>query len=171
MDDKDKKNASGSKTVEVKVSGKDLIQLISYLQGLQIGATSSKTSGSRKFKLSPIAKSKMGTQDSRRPCTKVLSEESVKYWISLGGPRKIKRFRSEEKVVAPLCHSRGVVEAKDLVMGEKVVVLKNAGPHYNMEVVDFTKGNMLPTFSLIFTKFENEGFLFHTTWQWKVGTW
>ena len=31
MDDKDKKNALGSKIVEVKVSGEDLIQLISYL--------------------------------------------------------------------------------------------------------------------------------------------
>jgi hypothetical protein len=34
MDGKDKKNASGSKPLEVKVGGEDLIQLISYLQGL-----------------------------------------------------------------------------------------------------------------------------------------
>jgi hypothetical protein len=40
-----------------------------------------------------------------------------------------------------------------------------------VEVADFTKGNLLPTFSLIFTEFEREGFLFHTTWQWEVGTW
>jgi hypothetical protein len=40
-----------------------------------------------------------------------------------------------------------------------------------MEVVNFTEGNTLPIFSLIFTEFESEGFLFHTTWQWEVGTW
>jgi hypothetical protein len=40
-----------------------------------------------------------------------------------------------------------------------------------VEVEDFTTGNTLPTFSLIFTEFESEGFLFHTTWQWEVGTW
>jgi hypothetical protein len=63
-------------------------------------------------------------------------------------------------------------------------VLKNVGSRYNVEVADFTKdntlptfslifteGNMLPTFSLIFTEFKSEGFLFHTTWQWEVGTW
>jgi hypothetical protein len=49
--------------------------------------------------------------------------------------------------------------------------LKNAGSCYNMEVVNFTEGNTLPIFSLIFTEFESEGFLFHTTWQWEVGTW
>jgi hypothetical protein len=41
--------------------------------------------------------------------------------------------------------------------------LRNAGSRYNVEVVDFTKGNSLPIFSLIFTEFESEGFLFHTT--------
>jgi hypothetical protein len=40
-----------------------------------------------------------------------------------------------------------------------------------VEVADFTKGNLLPTFSLIFTEFKSEGFLIHTTWQWEVGTW
>jgi hypothetical protein len=64
-----------------------------------------------------------------------------------------------------------MVEAKDLVTGDKVVELWNAGSWYQVEVEDFTTGNTLPTFSLIFTEFETEGFLFHTTWQWEVGTW
>ena len=29
----------------------------------------------------------------------------------------------------------------------------------------------METFSLIFIEFKSEGFLFHTTWQWEVGTW
>jgi hypothetical protein len=53
----------------------------------------------------------------------------------------------------------------------KAVVLRNAGSRYNMEVADFTRGNSLPIFSLIFTEFESEGFLFHTTWQWEGGAW
>jgi hypothetical protein len=64
-----------------------------------------------------------------------------------------------------------VVEAKDLVTGDKTIVLQNAGSRYQVELEDFTIGNTLPTFSLIFTEFESEGFLFHTTWQWEVGTW
>jgi hypothetical protein len=64
-----------------------------------------------------------------------------------------------------------VVEAKDLVIGDKVVVLRNTGSRYQVEVEDFTTGNTLSTFFLIFTEFESEGFLFHTTWQWEVGTW
>jgi hypothetical protein len=56
------------------------------------------------------------------------------------------------------------VEAKDLVTGDKAVVLWNAGSRYQVEVEDFTIGNTLPTFSLIFIEFESEGFLFHTTW-------
>ena len=64
-----------------------------------------------------------------------------------------------------------MVDAKDLVTREKAVVLKNVGTWYNVEVADFTKGNTLPTFSLIFIEFESEGFLFHITWQWEVGTW
>lgn len=56
-------------------------------------------------------------------------------------------------------------------MGDKVVVLKNVGSRYTIEVPDFTEGNTLPTFSFIFTEFESEGFLFHTVWQWEVGTW
>ena len=58
------------------------------------------------------------------------------------------------------------MKAKDLVTGEKTIVLKNAGSRYNVEVEDFiegntlpifllifTEGNILPTFSLVFTKF------------------
>jgi hypothetical protein len=56
------------------------------------------------------------------------------------------------------------VEAPDLVIREKVVMLRNAGSWYNVEVVDFTRGNSLPIFSLNFTELESEGFLFHTTW-------
>jgi hypothetical protein len=33
----------------------------------------------------------------------------------------------------------------------------------------FQQEQIFPTFSLIFTKFESEGFLFHTMWQ--VDTW
>jgi hypothetical protein len=40
-----------------------------------------------------------------------------------------------------------------------------------VEVEDFTTGNTLPTFFLLFIEFESEGFLFHTTCQWEVGTW
>jgi hypothetical protein len=64
-----------------------------------------------------------------------------------------------------------VVEAKDLVTGDKAIVLQNAGSRYQVEVEDFTTSNTLSTFSLIFTEFESKGFLFHTTWQWEVGTW
>jgi hypothetical protein len=64
-----------------------------------------------------------------------------------------------------------IVEAPDLVIREKAVVLRNAGSRYNVEVADFTRGNSLPIFSLIFTEFESEGFLFHTTWQGGGGSW
>jgi hypothetical protein len=115
--------------------------------------------------LSPIAKARMGSQDLRKPGTKVLSENSVKYWTALEGPRKIRELRKEIGVAATLCRARGVVEAKDLVTGDKAVVLRNAGLRYQVEVEDFTTGNTLLAFSLIFTEFESEGFLFHTTWQ------
>lgn len=71
----------------------------------------------------------------------------------------------------PLCHSQGVVDAKDLVTGKKAVVLRNAGSRYGIKVTDFTKGSTLFTFSFIFTEFESEVFLFHSTWQWEVGMW
>jgi hypothetical protein len=99
----------------------------------------------------------------------VLWEESVRYWTTLGGPRKIRKLRAEERIPIPLCRSRGVMEAPDLVTRKKAVVLRNAGSRYNVEVADFTKDNLLPIFSFIFTEFESEGFLFHTTWQWEGG--
>jgi len=155
----------------LQVSSEDLTQLISYLQELQVKGTSTPASSSGGFFLSPIAKSRLGRQDLREPGTKVLSEESIKYWTALGGPQKIRKLRAEERLPAPLCRSRGLVDTKDLVIGEKAVVLKNAGSRYNIEVADFTEGNTLPTFSLTFTEFESEGFMFHTTWQWEVGVW
>jgi hypothetical protein len=45
-----------------------------------------------------------------------------------------------------------------LVTREKAVVLRNTGSWYNVEVADFTRGNSLPIFSLIFIEFESEGF-------------
>ena len=89
----------------------------------------------------------------------------MRYWTTLGGPRKIRKLRGEEGIPTGLCRSQGVVEALDLVIREKVVELKNVSSWYNVEVADFTKGNSLPIFSLNFTEFESEGFLFHTTWQ------
>jgi hypothetical protein len=123
------------------------------------------------FSLSPIAKVHTGSQDPRKPGTKVLSENSVKYWTALGGPRKIRELRRKTGGTATFRRARGVVEANDLVTGNKAVVLRNASSRYQVEVEDFTTGNTLPAFSLIFTEFESEGFLFHTTWQWEVGMW
>jgi hypothetical protein len=57
----------------------------------------------------------------------MLGEESVRYWTTLGGPRKIRKLRAEEGIPTPLYRSRGVVEAPDLVIREKAVVLRNAG--------------------------------------------
>jgi hypothetical protein len=172
MDSKGKgKSPPEPKHTKEEVTGESLALLISYLQGLQVGTSSSTSQGSGEFQLSPLAKSRTGTQDSWKQGTKVLGEESVKYWTILGGPRKIRKLRAEEGILTPLCRSRGVVEAPDLVTREKAVVLRNAGSRYNVEVVDFTKGNSLPIFSLIFIEFESEGFLFHTMWQWEGGTW
>jgi hypothetical protein len=172
MDSKGKgKSPPEPKHTKEEVTGELLALLISYLQGLQVGTSSSTSQGSGEFQLSPLAKSRTGTQDSRKPGTKVLGEESVKYWTILGGPRRVRKLRAEECIPTPLCRSRGVVEAPDLVIGEKAVVLRNTGSRYNVEVVDFTKGNSLPIFSLIFTEFESEGFLFHTTWQWEGRAW
>jgi hypothetical protein len=170
MDSKGKeKSPVEPKLVKEEVTGELLALLISYLQGLQVGTSSSESRGSREFQLSPLARSRTRTQDSRKPGTKVLGEESVRYWTTLGGPRKIRKLRAEEGIPTPLCRSQGVVQALDLVVREKAVVLRNAGSRYNMEVADFTKGNSLSIFSLIFTKFESEGFLFHTMWQWEGG--
>jgi hypothetical protein len=172
MDSKGKgKSPAKSKLAKEEVTGESLALLISYLQGLQVGTSSSESLGRGEFQLSPLARSRTGTQDSRKPGTKVLGEESVRYWTTLGGPRKIRKLRAEEGIPTPLCRSWGVVEALDLVTREKAVVLRNAGSRYNLEVADFTRGNSLPIFSLIFTKFESEGFLFQTTWQWEGGSW
>ena len=97
----------------------------------------------------------------------MLGEEPVRYWTTLGGPRKIKKLRAEEGIPTPLCRARGIMEAPNLVIREKAVVLRNVGSRYIVEVVDFTKVNSLPIFSLIFTKFESKSFLFHTTWRWE----
>jgi hypothetical protein len=172
MDSKGKeKSPPEPKHAKEEVTGESLDLLISYLQGLQVETSSSKSQGSGEFQLSPLAKSRTGTQDSRKPGTKVLEEESVRYWTTLGSPRKIRKLRAEEGIPTPLCRSQGVVEAPDLVTRKKAVVLRNAGSRYNVEVVDFTRGNSLPIFSLIFTEFESEGFLFHTMWQWEGGAW
>jgi hypothetical protein len=172
MDSKGKgKSSPELKHAKEEVTGESLALFISYLQGLQVGTSSSTSQGSGEFQLSPLARSRTGTQDSRKPGTKVLGEESVKYWTTLGGPRKIRKLRVEEGIPTPLCRSRGIVEAPDLVTREKAMVLRNVGSRYNVEVVDFTKGNSLSIFSLIFTEFESEGFLFHTTWQWEGGAW
>jgi hypothetical protein len=172
MEGKDSgKKPEDSQSSNSQVSGEDLTKLISYLQELQVKGASTQASSSGGFSLSPIAKVRTGSQDLRKPGTKVLSENSVKYWTALGGPRKIRELRKETGVTATLCRARGVVDAKDLVTGDKALVLRNAGSRYQVEVEDFTTGNTLPAFSLIFTEFESEGFFFHTTWQWEVGTW
>jgi hypothetical protein len=69
----------------------------------------------------------------------VLSENSMKYWTALGGPRKIRELRKAIGIAATFCRTRGVVEAKDLVTGDKTIVLRNAGSRYQVEVEDFTK--------------------------------
>jgi hemin uptake protein HemP len=136
-----------------------------------VKGASTQASNSGGFSLSPIAKARLGSQDLRKPSTKMLSENSVKYWTALGAPRRIRELRRETRVATTLCRARGVVEAKNLVTGDKAVLLRNAGSQYQVEVEDITTGNTLRMFFLIFTKFESEGFLFHTTWQWEVGTW
>jgi hypothetical protein len=172
MDSKGKRNSPVEpKFTKEEVTEESLALFISYLQGLQVGTSSSKSQGSGEFQLYPLARSRIGTQDSRKLGTKVLGEEFVRHWTTLGGPRKIRKLRAEEGIPTPLCRSWGVVEAPDLVTRKKAVVLRNAGSRYNVEVVDFTRGNSLPIFSLIFTEFESEGFLFHTMWQWEGGAW
>ena len=115
-----------------------------------------------------IAKACSRSQDLRKPGTKVLNENFVKYWTALEGLRKIREFRCERRVAAILCRARRVVEV--LVIKDKAIVLRNISLPYQVEVEDFTTDNTLPTFFLIFTEFESKGFLFHTTWQWEVGT-
>jgi hypothetical protein len=172
MDSKGKgKNPVEPKLTKEEVTSESLALLISYLQGLQVGTSSSESRGSREFQLSLLARFRTRTQDSRKPGTKVLGEESMRYWTTLNGLRKIRKLRAEEGIPIPLDRSQGVVEVPDLVTREKAVLLRNAGSRYNVEVADFTRGNSLPIFSLIFTKYESKGFLFHTTWQWEGGAW
>jgi hypothetical protein len=172
MDSKGKeKSPAEPQLTKEEVTGESLALLISYLQGLQVGTSSSTSQGSGEFQLSLLARSRTGTQDFRKPGTKVLGEESVRYWTILGGPRKIRKLRAEEGIPTPLYKSWGIVETPDLVTRKKAVVLRNAGSRYNVEVANFTRDNSLPIFSLIFIEFESEGFLFHTTWQWEGGAW
>jgi hypothetical protein len=120
MDSKGKgKSPAEPQLTKEEVTGESLALLISYLQGLQVGTSSSKSQGSGEFQLSPLAMSRTGTQDSRKPGTKVLGEESVRYWTTLDGSRKIRKLRAEEGIPTPLCKSRGIVEALDLVTREK----------------------------------------------------
>jgi hypothetical protein len=140
----------------LQVSGEDLTQLISYLQELQVKGASIQASSSGGFSLSPIAKARSRSQDLQKQGTKVLSENSVKYWTALGGPCKIRELQRETRVAATLCRTRGLVEAKDLVIGDKAIVLRNAGSRYQVEVEDFTTSNTLSMFSLIFTEFKSE---------------
>jgi hypothetical protein len=165
------KKPEDSQSSNLQVSSEDLTQLISYLQELQVKGASTQASSSGGFSLSPIAKARSGNQEFWKPSTKVLSKNSVKYWTALGGPHKIRELRKETGVATTLCRARGVVETKGLVTGDKAIVLRNAGSRYQVEFEDFTTSNTLPTFSLNFTEFESEGFFFHTTWQWEVGTW
>jgi hypothetical protein len=128
MDSKGKgKSLLGPKPIKEDATGEVLAQFISYLQGLQVETSSSESQSSGEFQFSPIAKSRIGTQAFWKPGIKVLEEDSMKYWTALGGSKKIRRLREEESVLIPLYRSRGVVEASDLITGEKIVVLKNAG--------------------------------------------
>jgi hypothetical protein len=93
MDSKGKgKSPTEPQLVKEEVTGESLALLISYLQGLQVGTSSSTSQGSGKFQLSPLARSMTGTQDSQKPGTKVLREESMRYWTTLGGLRKIRKL-------------------------------------------------------------------------------
>jgi hypothetical protein len=121
MDSKGKgKSPVKPKLTKEEVTRESLALFISYLQGLQVGTSSPESRGSGEFQLSPLARSRTGTQDSRKPGTKVLGEESMRYWTTLGGPRKIRKLRVEEGISTLLCRSRGVVEAPDLVTREKL---------------------------------------------------
>jgi hypothetical protein len=56
--------------------------------------------------LSLIAKARSGSQDLRKLGTKVLSENSVKYWTALGGLHKIRELRRETGVAATMVVTR-----------------------------------------------------------------
>jgi hypothetical protein len=59
MDSKGKgKSPAEPKRATEKVTGESLALFISYLQGLQVGTSSSTSHGSGEFQLSPLARSK-----------------------------------------------------------------------------------------------------------------
>jgi hypothetical protein len=89
------KKPEDSQSSNLQVSSKDLTQLISYLQELQVKGVPTQASSSGGFSLSLIAKVRTGSQDLRKPGTKVLSENSVKYWTALGASCKIRELRKE----------------------------------------------------------------------------
>jgi hypothetical protein len=104
MDSKGKeKSLVEPKLVKEEVTSESLALLISYLQELQVGTSSSKSQGSGEFQLSPLARSRTGTQDSQKPGTKVLEEESVRYWTAQGRSRSF----GQRKAFLPLCASLG----------------------------------------------------------------
>jgi hypothetical protein len=89
MEGKDSgKKPEDSQSSNLQVSGEELTLLISYLQELQVKGASTQASNSGGFSLSLIAKARSESQDLRKLGTKLLSENSVKYWTALGDPRK-----------------------------------------------------------------------------------
>jgi hypothetical protein len=77
MDSKGKgKSPAKPKLAKEEVTGESLALFISYLQGLQVRTSSSKSRGSGEFQLSPLPGPGQGL---KIPGTKVLGEESVRY--------------------------------------------------------------------------------------------
>jgi hypothetical protein len=70
-----------------------------------VKGASIQASSSRGFSLSPIAKARSGSQDLCKLGTKVLSENSVKYWTALEGLCRIRELRRETGVAATLCRA------------------------------------------------------------------
>jgi hypothetical protein len=89
MDSKGKgKSLVEPKLTKEEVTGESLALLISYLQGLQVRTSSSKSQGSGEFQLSSLAKSRIGTQDSQKPGTKVRGEEFCEVLDYSGWPKE-----------------------------------------------------------------------------------
>jgi hypothetical protein len=73
MDSKGKgKSPVEPKLAKEKVTGKSLALFISYLQGLQVGTSSSESRGSGEFQLFPLTRSRIGTQGARGGVGEVL---------------------------------------------------------------------------------------------------
>jgi hypothetical protein len=121
------KKPEDSQSSNLQVNSEDLTQLISYLQELQVNGASIQASNSGEFSLSPIAKARTGSQDLRKPSTKVLSDNSVKYWTALGGPHKIRELWKEIGVAATLCRARGVVERQSSSIAERRFAVSSRG--------------------------------------------